>query len=132
MRRANSVHKAALPKAPRPEFKKGDNLVVISGPARGKIGKFQEFRPKTGGVLVEGVNMGIKHFKPRPDAGEPGKRQETERPIHASNLLLLCPNCNEPTRVAHRVATVTRGDKTKNVSLRVCRRCKRDIDDKKS
>ncbi|MDR2339071.1 MAG: 50S ribosomal protein L24 [Deltaproteobacteria bacterium] len=132
MAQTQKANKDSRPKARRPEFRKGDTLHVISGPAKGKAGKLREYRPKTHSVVVEGVNMGMKHFKPRPDQNQVGERKMTERPIHVSNVMLLCPNCHRPTRISHRVANVTRSDRMRNVSIRVCKHCGKDMDDRKS
>ena len=57
-----------------------------------------EVRPKEGRVLVEGVNIMKRHTKPRPP-NEPGGVIERPAPIHLSNVALIDPKDNRPTRV---------------------------------
>ena len=114
--------------------KTNDQVVVISGPKdgdkaiKGKQGKILSVNPKTGKVIVEGVNMVTRHQKAR-NAMQPGGIVKKEAPIDASNVMLICEKCGKPVRVAHRIEEVTREDGTKkNKSIRVCKRCKADID----
>jgi large subunit ribosomal protein L24 len=112
-------------------FKKKDALQVIAGRDKGKSGKFKSFNPKTNRVVVEGVNVYKKHRKPRPDVSQEGGIVDIEVPVHVSNLLLICPKCGQPTRTGRRRVEVIRGDKSKRTSVRVCRKCNKDIDDVK-
>ena len=110
--------------------KTNDQVVVISGPTdmKGKQGKILNVITKTGRVVVEGVAYVTKHQKSRRQ-GQPGGIFQKERSIDASNVMVICPKCGKATRVAHRVTEVTREDgKKKNRSIRVCKRCKADID----
>ena len=114
--------------------KKNDQVVVISGPkdgdkaVKGKQGKILTVNPKTGKVIVEGVAFVTKHQKPRRQ-GQQGGIFQKERFIDASNVMLICPKCGKATRVAHRIEEVTREDGSKKTkSIRVCKRCKADID----
>ena len=110
--------------------KSNDQVVVISGPKtiKGKQGKILISLPKAGKVVVEGVAYVTKHQKPRRQ-GQQGGIFQKERAIDASNVMLICPKCGKATRVAHRIDTVTREDGSKkNKSIRVCKRCKADID----
>ena len=110
--------------------KSNDRVVVISGPKdiKGKQGKILNVTPKTNKVVVEGVAYVTKHQKPRRQ-GEQGGIYQKERAIDASNVMLICPKCGKATRAAHRVTQVERRDgSTKNRSIRVCKRCKADID----
>ena len=107
-----------------------DRVVVISGPndIKGKQGKILKVTPKTGKVVVEGVAYVTKHQKPRRQ-GEQGGIYQKERAIDASNVMLICPKCGKATRAAHRITEVEREDGSKkNRSIRVCKRCKADID----
>jgi len=68
--------------------RKDDVVVVITGKDKGKQGKVQKVLPKTGRVVVEGVNMVKKHTKP--SAKNPnGGIMEMEAPIHSSNVMSL-------------------------------------------
>ena len=81
--------------------KTGDTVVILSGKDKGKQGKVLEVSPKEQKVIVEGCNKGQKHVKPR-RMGEPGGIVSAESPIYASKVMLVCPKCGKPTRVAHK------------------------------
>lgn len=65
----------------------GDNVVVIAGKDKGKIGLVQATDSKTNKVVVEGVNIRTKHIKPSQSEPE-GKIEEVEMPIDASNVMI--------------------------------------------
>src|ERR687897_3829319 len=84
--------------------RKDDNVIVIGGKDRGKTGRVIRTDPKKGYVFVEGLNMVKRHQRPRSvkDAqkgGEVGGIIEKEGPINVSNVMLLDPETNQPTRV---------------------------------
>jgi large subunit ribosomal protein L24 len=82
--------------------KSGDNVIVISGKDKGKKGRILAAYPKTGRVLVEGVNMVKKHT--RPNAVNPqGGIVTQEAAIHASNVMIVDPKTGEPTRIGHKI-----------------------------
>ena len=82
-------------------IRKGDNVKVLAGESKGKTGKVIEMLPKANKALVEGVNIVKKHQKP--SASNPqGGITEMEAPIHLSNLMLIDPKSNEPTRVGRK------------------------------
>ena len=95
-------------------IKKDDKVVVISGKDKGKEGKVLSAAPKTGKVIVEGVNVASKHVKPKKQ-GEQGGIIKMETPIYACKVQVVCPKCGKPTRVAHKLD----GDK----KVRVCKKC---------
>ena len=78
--------------------KLNDNVLVITGKYKGKQGKVLKCDPKSGRVIVEGVNMVFKHEKAR-KANETSKIVNEESYIDASNVMVVCPACNKPTRV---------------------------------
>ncbi len=79
-------------------IKKGDNVQVIAGNAKGKTGRVIRMIPKQNRAVVEGLNMVKKHQKP--SASNPqGGIVEMEAPIHISNLMLVDPKDNVPTRI---------------------------------
>ena len=82
--------------------KKGDTVVILSGKDKGKEGKVLEVSPKEGKIIVEGRNIATKHLKPR-RMGEAGGRIEVEAPLYASKVMLVCPKCGKPTRLAHKI-----------------------------
>nr|MDD6335543.1 50S ribosomal protein L24 [bacterium] len=112
--------------------KKGDTVMVISGSDANlrdkegnhtaKIGKVLSASPKAGTVVVEGVNIRIRHTRAR--GGQNGQQQEggrieREMPISASKVMLYCEKCKKPTRIQHKLD----GDK----KTRVCKHCGADL-----
>ena len=85
--------------ASRLKIRRDDQVIVISGKDRGKTGKVLRVDPKAERVFVEGLNIVKRHSKPRPGTTEPGGVVEKEGPIHISNVMLLDPQDNKPTRV---------------------------------
>ncbi|OCA91663.1 50S ribosomal protein L24 [Pseudobacillus wudalianchiensis] len=82
--------------------KKGDKVMVITGKDKGKTGIVLAAFPKKDRVLVEGINIVKKHAKPS-QVNPQGGIISQEAPIHASNVMLLDPKTNEPTRVGYKV-----------------------------
>lgn len=82
--------------------KKGDTVVVIAGKDKGKKGKVLQVLPKKNRVIVEGVNMVIKHQKPNPQLQQ-GGRIEQEAAIHASNVMLWDKKANQGVRVGYKL-----------------------------
>ena len=80
--------------------KKGDTVIVISGNDKGKTGKILKVLVKENRVVVEGVNVVSRHTKPS-NANPDGGIIKKEAPIHASNVQVLDPKTNEPTKVGH-------------------------------
>ena len=83
-------------------IKKGDQVKVISGKNRGKIGKVLRVIPGTNRVLVEGVNLIYRHSRPT-QRNPKGGIVEKEAPIDASNVMLFDTRSNKPTRVNYRL-----------------------------
>jgi large subunit ribosomal protein L24 len=88
-------------------IRKDDQVIVIGGKDSGKTGRVTRTEPKKNRVFVEGLNMVKRHERPRSvkDAergGQVGGIVEKEGPIHASNVMLLDPKDNKPTRVGVR------------------------------
>ncbi|MEG1774561.1 MAG: 50S ribosomal protein L24 [Oscillospiraceae bacterium] len=95
--------------------KKDDTVVILTGKDKGKKGKVLQTSPKEQKVIVEGAGMVTKHVKPR-KAGEPGGIIKAEGAMFASKVMLVCPTCGKPTRIAHKLLE----DGTK---LRACKKC---------
>ena len=93
----------------------GDTVVILSGRSRGSKGKVLEVSPKEDKILVEGCNMVTKHVKPR-RMGEQGGIVKAEGALYACKVQVVCPHCNKPTRVGHKLYE----DGTKG---RVCKKC---------
>ena len=88
-------------------IRKDDQVVVTGGKDAGKTGRVTRTEPKRDRVYVENLNMVKRHERPRSvkDAsrgGEVGGIVEKEGPIHVSNVMLLDPKDNKPTRVGVR------------------------------
>ena len=107
--------------------KKGDTVVVISGKDKGKKGKILVAHPDDERVVVQNAAMVTRHVKPRKQ-GQPGGRIDKESPIHASNVMLVCPKCDKPTRIAHKLKEVEISGEKKQKSVRVCKKCGKVID----
>ena len=87
--------------------RKDDMVKVIGGKDAGKTGRVVRTDPKRSFVYVEGINMVKRHEKPRPvqdtqRAAQIGGIVDKEGPIHVSNVMLLDPKDNKPTRVGMR------------------------------
>jgi large subunit ribosomal protein L24 len=80
------------------KLKKGDNVVVITGKDKGKQGQVAKVSPATNKVVVTGLNMVKKATKPNQQTGEGGGIIPKEAPIHASNVMLVDPKTQKPTR----------------------------------
>ena len=93
---------------------KNDKVVVLSGKDKGKEGKVLSADPKGLKVTVEGVNVATKHQKPRKQ-GEQGGIIKVETPIRVCKVMVVCPKCGKPTRVAHKIVD--------GKSVRVCKKC---------
>lgn len=104
-------------------IKRGDQVEVIAGKDKGVAGEVLRVLPKEQGVVIERVNIVKKHQRPM----QAGRSQvqpgiiEFEAPIDWSNVMLICPQCGERTRVGFRM---TEDDQ----KVRVCRKCGEDID----
>lgn len=105
---------------PHLQVKTGDEVLVISGKDRGKRGKVIRALPREGKVVVEGVNIVKKHVRPTPRVMQ-GGIQEKAAPIHASNVMLICPACGRAVRTGRRFLEDAR-------KVRVCRKCGEVVD----
>ena len=81
---------------------KGDTVRVMRGDDKGKEGKIIRVYPKTGRVLIEGVNIVKKHRRAR-TAEEQSGIIDMPAPVHASNVMLLDPKSGEPTRTRKQI-----------------------------
>ena len=109
--------------------KKGDLVMVVSGSEahlrdshgkkQAKTGKVLAASPTKGTVIVEGVNVRIRHTKAR-GPQQAGGRLEKEMPIAASRVMLYCSKCKKPTRIAHKTLANQK-------KVRVCKHCDADL-----
>lgn len=104
-------------------IKKGDTVEVITGKDIGERGKVITVFAKDNRVVVEGINKLKKHKKQQQAGNQRVQAQivEFDGDIDLSNVMLICPNCNERTRVNYKV----RDDGRK---VRVCKKCSQDIE----
>jgi large subunit ribosomal protein L24 len=99
-------------------IKKGDEVKVLTGKDKGKTGKVLEVQPKTGRVIAEGLNIHTRFARAKKQ-NEKGQKMQVPGGIPASKLMLICPHCGKPTRVAHEV--------TDNGNFRKCKKCGKAI-----
>jgi large subunit ribosomal protein L24 len=95
-----------MPKSLR--IRKGDSVLVVAGKDRGKTGKVLRCEPGKRRLYVEGLNMVKRHQRPRSikdtqKSAQAGGIIEKEGPIDISNVMLLDPAENRPTRVGIRI-----------------------------
>ncbi len=79
------------------KIRKGDTVVVLAGKDKGKQGAVIEVMPKKNRVLVRSVNMVKRHSKPT-QTNPQGGIIDKEAPLHVSNVALIDPSDNKPTR----------------------------------
>ena len=82
------------------KIKKGDQVIVLTGKNKGTKGEVLKAIPEARRVVVKGVNTVKKHVKPTQFAA--GGIQETDLPIHVSNVALADPKSGAPTRVGYK------------------------------
>jgi large subunit ribosomal protein L24 len=81
--------------------KKGDQVLVIAGNDKGQRGRVLMVNPKKDRVLVEGINMRVHHEKPTQENPQ-GGRLKREASIHVSNVMVIDPTTDEPTRIGRK------------------------------
>lgn len=101
-------------------IKKNDKVVVITGKDRGKEGRVLSTIPKKNRILVESINMIKRHMKPSKQYQQ-GGIIEKEGPLHYSNVMLVCPRCQKPTRIGNQILDDGR-------KIRLCKKCREVID----
>ena len=117
------------------KIRKGDTVHILAGKDRGKEGRVLDARPRDRRVIVENLNIGKRHTKPRPMRDStrmggasiiPGGIIDKAMPVDVSNVMLVCPTCKQPTRVGVTLKDV----KGEPVRVRVCKRdgCGQEID----
>ena len=100
--------------------KKGDTVKILSGKDKGKTGEILRSIPQRQRVVVEKCNMVKKAMRPTQQNPQ-GGIMSVEAPIHVSNVMVVCPECKQPTRLSHRVNEAGK-------KVRVCKKCGKDID----
>jgi large subunit ribosomal protein L24 len=105
----------------RLHIRKNDQVEVISGRDRGKRGKVLRVIPARTRAIVERVNVIKRHTRPNPQRNIKGGVVEREGSLHLAKLMIVCPECNEPTRVRHKILSDGR-------KVRTCIACEGVID----
>jgi len=98
------------------KIKKNDQVLVLAGKDRGARGRVMRVLSTPGKAVVEHVNMVKRHTRPNPQQGIQGGILEKEGPVQISNLMVICPECGEPSRLGRKVLEDGR-------SQRVCKSC---------
>jgi large subunit ribosomal protein L24 len=104
-------------------LKVNDQVEVITGKDKGRVGKIFRIYRKSDKALVERINMIKRHTKARAE-GQEGQIVDKEAPIHVSNLMLVCPKCTNTVRVGSK----TLDDGTK---VRICKKCSESVEQSK-
>jgi large subunit ribosomal protein L24 len=109
----------------RMHVRKGDTVLVIAGKEQGKRGVVQDCIPLKQGVRIAGINLIWRHRRPRTRQAAMQQQQgriQMPGPIHVSNVMLVCPRCDRPTRARHE-------EREGIGKVRVCRRCGEPVDE---
>lgn len=85
------------------KIRKHDEIIVLAGKDKGKIGKILRVLPEKGRALVEGINLVKKHVKPNPQAGINGGVVTREASVNLSNLAIYNPTTKKPDRVGIKI-----------------------------
>jgi len=104
------------------KIKKNDQVEVIAGKDKGRVGTVLLVMPSKGKAIVEKVNMIKRHTKPS-QANQEGGIIEKEAPLQISNLKLICPKCSKTVRVGKNV--LEDGSK-----IRICKKCGESVESK--
>ncbi len=96
------------------KIKKGDQVLITTGQDKGKAGKVVRVMPKEDKVVVEGLNLQKKNIRPQKKE-ESGQVVEYPAPMDISNVKIICPSCDQPTRIGFS----EEGDE----KFRVCKKC---------
>lgn len=96
------------------KLKKGDNVKIVSGKDKGKVGKIEKVYPSKEKVLVEGANQYKRHIKSRTQ-GQKSEIITLTKPLPVAAVALICPKCNKITRIGFKIE--------KNAKARVCKNC---------
>ncbi len=99
------------------KIKKNDTVKVLTGKDKGKSGKVVRAYPESQKVVVEGLNLIVKHVRAR-SSGERGQRVYMPAPLRLSKVQLVCQSCGKATRIGSRVVE---GARTKRE--RICKKC---------
>jgi len=104
----------------RTYLRKDDQVEVIAGKDKGRVGKILTVNASTNKAVVERVNM-IKRHQKATEANQQGQIVNKEAPIHVSNLQLICPECTKTGRIGKK----SLDDGTK---VRFCKNCGESVE----
>lgn len=104
-------------------IRKGDTVEVIAGKDLGERGEVLSMLLKDERVIVSGVNQMKRHRKARQVGAQqvPAQIVDFDAPLHISNVMLVCPSCDQKTRVGFRFTE-------EGKKVRFCKKCKTDVD----
>lgn len=102
------------------KFKIGDTVKIMAGKDKGRDGKIEKILPGQSKALIPGVNLYKKHVKGFGDVK--GGVYDIPRPLGFGKIALVCPKCKKITRIGFKFA----GDE----KVRICKKCKKEIDAK--
>jgi large subunit ribosomal protein L24 len=105
------------------DIRKNDQVQVMAGRDKGKVGRVLEVVPRKRWVFVEHVNVVKRHTRPNPAKQIRGGILDKEGPIHVSNVALVCDECG-PTRIQHRKKV----EGKKVMTVRICAKCEKVLD----
>lgn len=101
------------------KLKKKDLVRVIAGKDNGKTGSVDRVYPVSAQAVVLGINIRKRHLKPSKKSPQGGILEYPAK-INISNLVLICPNCQKPTKVGYKIS--------QNNKIRVCRKCNESVE----
>src|SRR3989344_9495483 len=99
-------------------IRKGDVVKVLAGKDKAKTGKVLEVLPTTRRVVVEGLNIRTRFSRPKKQ-GQKGQKMEVPGAMDVSKLMLICPSCGKPTRLARELNATG--------NLRKCKKCGKTV-----
>ncbi len=102
--------------------KKDDQVELLAGKDKGRVGNVLRVERKTGKAIVEKVNIIKRHTKPS-QVDQQGGIVEKEAMVDMSNLKLICPKCSKTVRVGRKI--LDDGSK-----VRVCKKCGESVESK--
>lgn len=106
------------------KIKTGDKVKMLAGKDKGKTGKVLQVFVGEERVVVEGLNLMIKHQRPKKQ-GEKGQRIQFPSAVSISNVAVVCPKCGKETRVGYKI--IKEEGKKKTSKNRICRKCQETL-----
>ncbi len=102
-------------------IKKNDTVIITTGKEKGKKGRVLAFSSSNDRIIVEKINIVKRHMKPTRKYSQ-GGIIDKEAPVHISNVMLICPKCNKPTRIRNSFLQDNR-------KVRMCKKCNEVMDE---